>query len=113
MGYTPGQWVHRSFLTPQGFGQLADPSGNVAPTIVCRHNGTVDNAVNVGTQHNATGDWTAVFQIPATYAPGDDVELIITFSFSGSPVGLILNIGPLESAARVVTITNRTVTVTD
>jgi hypothetical protein len=105
MGYKPGQHFFRSFLTPSLYGQLNDPTGSVTPTVSVRNSGIVDVTASsqVNVVHNGTGDWTAQGLIPATYAPGADVDLLITFPFGGATQARVIDLGPLDDFSSVIT----------
>lgn len=80
--YKPGDVVYALFTTripSTSSGSDADST----PTGVVNRNGTDDGAVTVTVTKLDTGRYKATFTIPATYLPGDVVNLSITATVDG------------------------------
>lgn len=81
MDYRPGDTVYALFPT-QNPTTGAATNADSTPTGVLNRNGTDDGSVTVTVTNLATGRYKAVFTIPATYIPGDVLNLNISAAVS-------------------------------
>lgn len=81
MTYKPGDIVYQEFVTSV-FSTGAAGNADSLPAGTVNRNGTDDGAVTVTVTNIATGRYKAVFTIPATYVPGDVLNLTIAATVS-------------------------------
>src|SRR6185369_9612858 len=82
LDYKPGDTFWVQFVT-QRADTGAATNGDSTPTGTVTKNGTDDDAVSVTVTNIDTGRYKATFAIPATYVPGDIVELSIAATVNG------------------------------
>src|SRR5947209_486227 len=95
MPYRPTDNLYLSFTTQDATG--AATNADSTPAAVLRRNGA-NSAVSVTVTHNATGDYTASATIPATWAGGDRLELLVSAAVGGVAGKAAFDLGTLDRA---------------
>ncbi len=90
--YRPGSPFSKSFFT---YKVDALENASPTPTGILRKNG-VDTAVAVTIDNNGTGSYVASGVIPASYMPGDVIELIIDATVNLIFQRKAFDLGPLD-----------------
>jgi len=81
MPVKPGDSITWRFSTISYFGGLIDADSLPAASLV--RNGTADNAVAMTVTRISTGQYSAAWTVPGTYAAGDILQLLVTAVVGG------------------------------